>query len=584
MIDYHAHVAALKVIQDALDEATGGSPHEARWQATKAAIQAEPGCALLGTLLDHLLERSENAQAERDLLEESARLFKAAAGILNMVEPLRMQFEAMVQSPNTATPGQFQAIIDQLQGLVPVLNDLQAQAKDLTIRTLPPFRHVAAHAVAQDQQVAGWLWRDVVLSRRTDAFVRALQSASDGSSATLSFAFGALAGYSANALGSSFIAQVVGGPRRSHPIRDRVARYAVGAWLKINEPSLCYPLINLRDNLTFGNPQAPTLPTAIQTQITTALAVAYPVGAPPLMPKLDEGYATLLRHLELLESFPRLAPVEDIPPVLLTRIMQSTDASKTLFKPTSWDWGNDPTDPRRFDEPPSPVPGNNQTQGACNIIGLIILITTIIGLFIYREAAGRWPWESEAQAQPPPSSSQAALTTFVESDSALVMVSFFYHLHNALYVSVSTGVTELKRIGVLYPDELDLPEPMFKQFTRLMTSGQDTAHPRRPLPDPDVNYGVFPRTQIEEPGTFPSPYPEGATPSAFLRKGLEASVSNQGVKLWLRHQDSPSSEDDINLNLDADRGFEHPCWRIAAGRSITENPVSVEVLDYRDVE
>lgn len=50
-----------------------------------------------------------------------------------------------------------------------------------------------------------------VLSRLTEARVRALLKASDGFAATTAFAFGAVAGYSANSLGSSYLAHTVGG-------------------------------------------------------------------------------------------------------------------------------------------------------------------------------------------------------------------------------------------------------------------------------------------------------------------------------------------------------------------------------------
>ena len=350
MIDYHAHVGALQVIQDALDAAVGGSPHAATWLATKGAITAEPGCALLGTLLDHLFERSQRAQPEQALLEGGAAFFKEAVKNLTEIASLRKQFEDMIEKPATATTDQVKAIKGQLEGIQPTLTHFIARFEGYRGRALRrPFRHVAGHAIALDQPVARWLWRDVVLSRRTDAFIRALQAAGDGSPATTAFAFGALAGYAANAVGSSFISHAVGGPRRSHPIRDRVARYAVGAWLKINEPALCSSLSQLRDNLTLGDPQAPALPAAIRSQIATALATTYPAGAPAPMPNLDEGYATLLRHLKLLESFPRLAPVRDIPPTLVVRILQSPAALKALLKPTDWP---------PFTEPPHDPPSH----------------------------------------------------------------------------------------------------------------------------------------------------------------------------------------------------------------------------------
>ena len=230
----------------------------------------------------------------------------------------------------------------------------------------------------------------------------------------------------------------------------------------------------------------------------------------------------------------------------------------------------------------SPGESKQNTSGGCGGLDwLLAAATFLIAAIVTYIATGRWPGKTQAQGNPPPESTDTAVSAFVKSDDGLITVALFYTLHNNLYEAVSVGVDYLKRIGMLYPDELDLPDPMFNQFTRLETPGPNTVHPHRPLPDPDVGYGEFPHTLIEEPGTHPSLYPEGATPDVFLREGLaprEATAGSRGVELWMRHQDAPPGEDGVNLNLDADRGFNDRCWRVTPGRSITQNPVSVQVL------
>ena len=207
-------------------------------------------------------------------------------------------------------------------------------------------------------------------------------------------------------------------------------------------------------------------------------------------------------------------------------------------------------------------------------------------MIIYKLATGRWPWETTPTTEDP-STSKEALTTFVQSDDALTMVPFLYHLHNTINETASVGVRYLMRIGLLYPEESDLAEDMFSQFTTLPTPGSETRYPRRPMPRPDIDFENWPTSPIEEPGTRPSRVPAGATPDAFLRAGQgppDATIVGGGVELWQQLQDAGPDDGGINLNLDADRGYDDHCWRARSGASITTNPILVEALGYGDVE
>jgi hypothetical protein len=236
---------------------------------------------------------------------------------------------------------------------------------------------------------------------------------------------------------------------------------------------------------------------------------------------------------------------------------------------------------------PGPAPGEDRSgDGGCGVAVLcIILAITIIGLIVFKLVAGRWPWET-GTSDPPPGSSSAALSSFLGSDDALIMAVGFYKAHTSLYDAVSLGLYNLKRVGLLYPDELNLSESTFKQFTAV--PAQDPAHPHRSMPDPDIGYLELPISPIEEPGTTPSPYPVRATPAVFLR-GMPGivlpTVGSVGAELWLSHREPPGPGGDaINLNADADRGHRHLCWRVSPGFSITANPVPVSILAYTDVD
>jgi len=589
MIDYHGHVATLKVLRESLAAATAGTPYAAAWLATEEAVAAEPSSATLGALLDHLLERADEPRPERDLLEGGAALYKEARDILATVASLRGRFEGMVHDPATAELAQFIEWRGQLEALQPKLNALVKRFMAYQQRARPPFRHVARHAIAEDQPVAGWLWRDVTLSRRSDALIRALHDTRDGTPATAAFAFGALAGYAANAKGSSFIAHAVGGPRRSHPIRDRVARYATGAWFRLHEPTLCTSLTQLRADLTFGDSASPKLPAALRTQIENRPRRDLPAGCSGHSARPRRGVRRAPAPPRAPGIVPAPATGRRITGSLLVRVMQSPDATKTLLKPTDWNWPDphDGTVPPMAPTPGSPTPGNDtKSDGGCGVLGAILLAITIVGLIIYKLATGRWPWETDPPAQTP-GTSQEALTAFVQSDDALTMVPFLYHLHNTINETASVGVRYLKRIGLLYPEESDLAESMFSQFTQLSTFDSDTIHPHRPLPDPAIDFENWPTSPIEEPSRWPSLFSAGATPGAFLRDGQgppEATVESGGVDLWHQQQDVGPSDGGINLNLDADRGYDDHCWRVRPGASITTNPIPVEALAYSDVE
>jgi hypothetical protein len=585
MIDYYAHVAGLEVIRKAIDAAGGGS-HGAEWVNTKNALAAEPACALLGTLLDHLLERAEGADREHELLEEAVVLFGEAKASLGEFGGIRSDFDAMVKAPETATTEQFNALVDRLRALEPKLKSLSDRADAYRARITPPFTHVQPHGIAADRPVSVWLWRDVFLSRRTDALVAALQAAGGDSDATRSLAFGTLAGYAANCVGSSYLGHVVRGPRRSHPLRDRMGRYAVGAWLRKNQSALCPSLTDLRTQLQF-----PTagLPTAVRDQINAALADAFPVGAPGAGPDLDAGYVKLLRHLELLEAFDRQPLPPDIDPSLLVKVMQSPAATNALIEPQEWpgpfqnpqpgEQGHDPTEPPN--PTPDPTPGKDTQGSSCGLFVLAaLLVMSIVGLIIWKLAVGRWPWESSAQAENPGESSQA-LSNFLKSDNALMTVSYFYHAHTHLALAIAAGLKTLKRVGLLYPDELDLMELSFNQFTTLPDGG---SYPHRPVADADSSYLEPPTSAIEEPGTHPSAFPAGATPDTFLSApGALPTVARVGAELWLQHQ-SPPGPNQENRNSDADRGDGHLCWRITPGGSIANNPVPITVLAYAQVD
>ena len=590
MLDYQTHAAAFTVLELAFASAAGSaaqSPDHSGWAAAKTAVDTEPDCALLGTLLDHLLERCAGGGVthEHDLLETAAGLYHEAAALLTRAASVRSDFEKLVLQPATATVEKYTAVTADVERLKTDLTDLTSRFAAARSAYQPPYRHVAGHGATAGAPPSTWLWRDLVLSRRTDAVVTALRDAADGTSQTVAFAFGALAGYASNALGSAYQAHAVGGPRRSHPLRDRLASYAIGAHLQA--AGATGTLTELRDRLSLGGGG---LPAAIAAQIHAALRVAYPDG-PADPPDLDHGYVTLLRHLELLDSFGRLPSPVDIDATLLTRILADGPASTGLIHPLDA-YRPDPPDGTNPIPPPPPSPGSSTdpqtTSGGCGVIEFIIgVILTLLSAGITKLVTGKWPWEKSAAGETPPAKSEEALKAFLGDDDTLQVVVMLYNLHSNLHAAVSQAVSTLKRIGLLYPEADELDDLMYGGFLTLAAGGAATAHPHRPTPDPDLDYVTYPPpSPLENPQTEPSPYPQGATPAQILHAAPGSalpSVVTIWNRLWVPYV--RGAQNGLHADpedLDSDRGYRHSCWHPQPGTTLATDPIAVVTLTNQD--
>ena len=170
--------------------------------------------------------------------------------------------------------------------------------------------HLPEHPRQANLPLPNWGWGDVFLARRTDAFVRtvyrrAAEPVLDGAAdpAFRAFAFGALSSYGANTCGSAYLEQVVGGPRRSHRYRDRVASNTVGSWFALTNPRV-RSLASIADLIRFeAAPAAPSLPAPVEAFLRDSLQETYDLNRTAPLPDLQTGYSRLVRHLELLDTF-----------------------------------------------------------------------------------------------------------------------------------------------------------------------------------------------------------------------------------------------------------------------------------------
>jgi hypothetical protein len=145
-----------------------------------------------------------------------------------------------------------------------------------------------------------------------------------------------------------------------------------------------------------------------------------------------------------------------------------------------------------------------------------------------------------------------------------------FDIHNTAWEAMDRAHNFLASTGLIMPDRL-LGLPLYAQFTSLPK--YDEHWPRRPEPDPLNTYHMPPSSPVEYPVRQPSPFGTNASPAAFLSHATQAALT-----LWA--QNVGGQREPANLDLEADRGFGHPCWR--ARGSINDDPVDVEVLAYEE--
>lgn len=131
--------------------------------------------------------------------------------------------------------------------------------------------------------------------------------------------------------------------------------------------------------------------------------------------------------------------------------------------------------------------------------------------------------------------------------------------------------------GVTYPDDF-LDRWRYRQFTVIP---QHEAGEWPQLPDDGGRFDLYPSTGLEGPAGN-APFVAGASPAAILTGlggGGQLAATSISTSLWW--QVVQGVHDSTNYDLDADRGWRHPCWR--TGGSITDQPIDVIPLDYSEI-
>lgn len=596
MIDYHSDQVALAEFIATLATATPSDPVvTAARDAAIDAVSAHPEAALLGAFVHQLLAHAASDGAELDLLDRASRTWAAGLELYDEVTRIRSVIERTLEDPTAdGAADDFNAAAVDAQILANRANALRPGIDALRADTMA-LRHLARHPRQSDRPVDEWDWANLTLARRTDAVTRALyRHASD--QATTALAVGAVSAYGANAAGSAYLWQVVGGPRRSHRHRDRIARYAVGEWLARFHPA-GVPLSQLADRLTAGGAVSELDP-ALAAQLEGSLAEAFDHGGVQSLPSLSIGFERLVRHLRLLPTI-RLPEPPGLPSGSWTeRLYGDPQSSPPSLRTRDADVNGMDGGGVAVTYTTDPQPGSKKSSSTdaatvCGIIFLILILIDVVQALV--RCIVQWAqgdtctfWQNMFtsalfEQDPPdptdptgpqtPDVTAQGLSTIGAGRQGEELVHSLYEVQAQMCETLHRAHGFLAYGGLIYPGPR-AEGPLFAQFTR---TGSFVALPRRAPDDPFATSYAFPQTPVESPAEEPS-FDEGSAPDAWL--GTWSTWASGSISLSIFTQVAAGTFDAGNLDLDADRSGRHLCWQ-AAG-SVHDDPIAVQTLGYAD--
>jgi hypothetical protein len=576
MLDYNGLLAAVVATTTAFEEAQSEPALADAGSALAQAAANDPASLHLGALVGPLLAQAGSEPPELDLLRRTAALWGRGCQLAQGLETARIEFELSLARNDLPDALQvLQMGLDRLAGLHTPVKSLVAEVEVLRAE-VDTLAHIASHPRQTDLPSSQWDWANLFAGRRGFAFVQAMREGGQGVRGR-AFAAGAIAGYAGHVAGSACLGAMVGGPRRLHRFRDRLARNTLGMALRrsLPVPSLGELSVELR----FDARELPILPSDLKAQLSSALSAAYPDRP---IPDLDVAHQRMIEHLELLTGF-ALPNLPDPPPIVVDPSPEpATIEAQTFGAP------EDPNGPTITLGPDTnhDSPGvSSQKKAQGSICGYILLLIVTLGIAYLLWCIGRLTTDKKcgiedfvgasSPEEPPPGAPQAnqqMLEKLREPANANHILDDIYQLQIRIWQGFASARSFLTVCGLVPPNEEELALSLFKD---LLLPSSDTIWPHREPVDVVTVFTNRPTTPAEVP---PQTKP-------FPNRRCE----------WLLHVDLVDNESTfseivfavlrgelINLDLDADRGRLHPAWTVASGTSIQDQPLTVAVLPFEE--
>lgn len=591
MLEYHGNAVTATEFLNALSGAVFPDPQlaDAQQRALDSAGQ-QPGSVLIGAFYGHLFGHAGSDGAELDLLERAAALWSRGSELYTELATVRADLEHAMENPTA--PGatdSFNNAALRAQTFGYALNALRPEIDALRADVVA-FPHLPPHPRQGDLPTSQWDWGNLIHGRRTEALIHTFLSTA-ATHEQRAFAAGAAAAYGANARGSAYLGQVVGGPRRSHRHRDRLGRNSIGAWLAANHPSA-------RPLPVYAGALPGALSADLEQFVTDALTATFDTTATVSTPDLAAGYTRMLQHLSLLSRFNRPALPSLPSGQWAMQVLSDPNSPVTSLRPQDTDivgqdgggvavqYGSDPT-------PGSQQPGKSNSTDANTVCGIIVAILILIDLIqAFIQCIVQWAndetctfwqnmileklWEKDPPDPTDPGNPQSTsvtaqeLTAIAANPETAQFVWLLFDIHNMVWEAMDRAYHFLASTGLIMPDGL-VGTPLYHQFTALPPYREQW--PRRPEPTPVATYHLPPTSPIEYPARQPSLFGAGSAPDVFVGEATATALT-----LWA--QNAAGQTSGTNLDLDADRGVGHPCWTCRG--SIDDDPVDVEILTYEE--
>jgi hypothetical protein len=591
MIEYHMHIAGVDASRQALYAAAQDANVAERANGLAAAIEQHRELAWLGSVIDALVFHA-GSETETVLLSKCAKAWSKAVALYDELKTARIEFELALLRDDIENPVQVaQMGFDRLVRAQHASSAMLAELKGLQeeVATAP---HLPSHARQADKPSSEWLAGDAFLGRRSLAFVQAMLARA-GDSRGLALAAGAVAGLAGNVAGSAYLAHAVGGPRRLHRFRDRLARNTLGAWAHAQKETPASGEIAseiLRGASAPGGDREELAPD-LAAQIASAFADAYPTRPPIDVPN---AFKRMIEHLSLLEAF-GLPALPESPPLIEPAgggLMPIETGSQGDIQPLDASQGGQPLGPLE----PIPAPPGDTGQdksstpkGGCGALAFLaaLLVAALVYLIwcIVRATEDKNcdpgdllddlvgdddTVEAELEVD------EAKLALMRKPERASHLFQEIYQTQLTYWQALEAAKRALIVNGLIYPETNDLGLKLHKQFLDAFSVG---GWPRRGSPATDEAPQAYPMTPTEEPQA-PSPFPNHGPVLLFAAELNEPTIAAATRAALLALADLTRLEGHGNPDLDADRGWRHLCWGLVPGGSIVDVPLTVAILPY----